>query len=133
VVVSTPIYTNLVTNERMNQSINELLCQSSSKPLWSLGTLLFVAYVKGEEGRTLGGSTIRLLADGCLIYRDTVNSDDGRKLQIDMGRLEEWVVENGMEVNPGKSKAVSFTRARLEDLLSYSLLDQVIPEASGCK
>jgi hypothetical protein len=42
-------------------------------------------------------------------------------------------VENGMEINPGKSKAVSFTIARLDVPLTYSLLDQVIPEASGCK
>jgi hypothetical protein len=31
------------------------------------------------------------------------------------------------------SKAVSFTRAWVKDPLNYSLLDQVIPEASGCK
>ena len=62
-----------------------------------------------------------------------MNNNDVEKLQIELGRLGEWVVENGMKINPGKSKAVSFTRARLEDLLSYSLLDQVIPEASGCK
>jgi len=42
-------------------------------------------------------------------------------------------VENGMKINPGKSKAVSFTKARVKDPLSYSLLDQVIPEASSCK
>ena len=75
--------------ESINQSISELLYQSFSKPLWSLGPLLFVAYVKGI-GKNIGstvkgigknivstekgigkniGSTIRLFADGCLIYR----------------------------------------------------------------
>jgi len=38
-----------------------------------------------------------------------------------------------MKKNPGKSKVVSFTRARVKDLLNYSLMDQVIPEASSCK
>jgi hypothetical protein len=38
-----------------------------------------------------------------------------------------------MEINPDKSKAVSFTRARVEDPLNCYLLDRVIPEASGCK
>jgi hypothetical protein len=42
-------------------------------------------------------------------------------------------VENGMKINPGKSKAVSFTRTRVKNPLSYSLLDQVIPDASSCK
>jgi hypothetical protein len=31
------------------------------------------------------GSTVGLLADGCLMYRDTVNSEDVGKLQIDWG------------------------------------------------
>ena len=38
-----------------------------------------------------------------------------------------------MKINPDKSKAISFTRARVKDPLNYSLLDQVIPEASSCK
>ena len=38
-----------------------------------------------------------------------------------------------MKINPNKSKAVSFTRARVKDLLNYSLEDQKIPEASCCK
>jgi hypothetical protein len=42
-------------------------------------------------------------------------------------------VENGMKINPGKSKAASFTRARVKNPLNYSLLDQVIPDASSCK
>jgi len=41
-------------------------------------------------------------------------------LQIDMDRLGEWAVENAMKINPGKSKVVSFTRARVKDSLNYS-------------
>jgi len=43
------------------------------------------------------------------------------------------VVENGMETNPSKSKALSFTRTWLKDPLNYSLLDRVILEVSSCK
>jgi hypothetical protein len=42
-------------------------------------------------------------------------------------------VENGMKINPGKSKAVGFTKARVKDPLNHSLLDRVIPQASSCK
>jgi len=84
---------------------------------------LFVAYVKGICENS--GSTVRLFAGGCLIYRDTVSSDDVGKLQIDLSRLGECAVESGMEINPGRSKAVSFTRARVEDALNYSVLGQV--------
>jgi len=37
-----------------------------------------------------------------------------------------------MKINRNKSKALSFTRARVEPL-NYSLGDQKIPEASCCK
>jgi hypothetical protein len=43
------------------------------------------------------------------------------------------VVENEMKINAGKSKAVSFTRARVKDQLIYSLRDELIPEVSSCK
>jgi hypothetical protein len=55
------------------------------------------------------------------------------KLQIDLNRLGEWAVENAMVINPAKSKAVCFTRARVMETLSYSLRDIVIPEVSSCK
>jgi len=38
-----------------------------------------------------------------------------------------------MKINPSKSKAVRFTRARVKDPLSYSLMDTLIEEASNCK
>jgi len=38
-----------------------------------------------------------------------------------------------MKINLNKSKALSFTRAQVKDLLNYSLGDQKIPEASCCK
>jgi hypothetical protein len=40
-------------------------------------------------------------------------------------------MENGMKINPGKSKAL--TRARMKDPLNYSVLDQVILEVSSFK
>jgi len=36
----------------------------------------------------------------------------------------EWAIENGMEINPGKSKAIRFTSARVKMPLGYSLGDQ---------
>jgi hypothetical protein len=38
-----------------------------------------------------------------------------------------------MKINPSKSKAVRFTRARVKDQLDYSLANTSIPEASCCK
>jgi len=62
-----------------------------------------------------------------------VNNNDVENFQIDLGTLGEWAVENGMKMNPGKSKAGTFTRVRVRDPLNYSVLDEVIPEGSSCK
>jgi hypothetical protein len=42
-------------------------------------------------------------------------------LQIDLNRLGEWAVENEMIINPAKSTAVCFPRARVTEPLDYSL------------
>ena len=59
-------------------------------------------------------SNTRLFADDCVIYRKITGSSDIDKLQTDLNRLGEWAVENEMKINPGKSKAVSFTKARVK-------------------
>jgi len=38
-----------------------------------------------------------------------MDSSDIDKLPTDLNRLVEWTVENEIKINPGKSKAVSFT------------------------
>jgi len=55
------------------------------------------------------------------------------KLQKDLDTLGEWVVENPMKINPGKSKAIRFTRAWVKNPLGYSLGDPKILEASNCR
>ena len=67
------------------------------------------------------------------INENIVNNEDMEKLQKDLDRLWEWAVENVMEINRSKSKAVRFTRARVNDPLNYSLIDALIPEAIRCK
>jgi hypothetical protein len=63
----------------------------------------------------------------------TSKNDTEKKLQKDLDTLLEWAVENWMKINPGKSKAIRFTRARVKNSLGYTLGDQKIPEASNCK
>lgn len=41
-------------------------------------------------------------------------------LEIDQSLLGDWAVENEMKVNPGKSKAVCCTIARVQDPLNQS-------------
>ena len=78
-------------------------------------------------------STIRLFADDCVIYRKIINNADMEKLQKDLDRLGKWEVEIAMKINPSKSKAIRFTRARVKEPLNYSLMGTLILEASSCK
>jgi hypothetical protein len=68
-----------------------------------------------------------------IIYRKIMNDSDTEKLQIDLDRLGGWAEENAMKIHPGKSKAVSFTRAGVKKPLKYCLGDHRVPEASSCK
>jgi hypothetical protein len=55
-----------------------------------------------------------------------MNDSDIDTLQIDVDKLGEWAGENLIKINPGKSKAVSFTRAQVKDPLNYVFGDQRI-------
>ena len=96
-----------------------------------MGPLLFLVYVN-YIWRNID-SSIRLFADDCIMYRKTTNKNNIEKLQKDLNTLGEWAVENGIKINPGKSKAIRFTRARVKNPLGYSLGDEKIPEVSSCK
>jgi hypothetical protein len=91
---------------------------------------LFLAYVNDNWRNT--ESKVRLFADDCIIHRKILNINV-EKLQADLDRLGDWAVENEMKLNPNKSKALSFTKARVKDPLNYSIRDQNIPEAGCCK
>jgi CMP-2-keto-3-deoxyoctulosonic acid synthetase len=68
-----------------------------------------------------------------VIYRKISTNKDMMTLQRDVDRLGEWAIHNAMKINPSKSKALFFTRARVKDPLKYSLLGTLVPEASSCK
>ena len=76
---------------------------------------------------------LMMFAEDCVIYRKIMDSGNIHKLQADLNRLEEWTVENEMEINPGKSKEVSFTKARAKERIRYCFVDQLMAEKSSFK
>jgi hypothetical protein len=96
-----------------------------------LGPLLFLVYINDIGGNI--DACIRLFADDYIIYGKITNKNDTENLQKDLDTLEEWAIEKGRKLNPGKSKAIRFMRARVKSSLRYSLGNQKIPEASSCK
>jgi len=97
----------------------------------ALGPLLFLVYIN-DIWRNVD-SSIRLFADDSTIYRKITNKNDIEKLQKDLDTLGEWAVENGIRINPVKSKEIRFTRAQAKNPLGYSLSAQKILEANSCK
>ena len=95
------------------------------------GPLLFLAYVNDIWRNT--ESNTRLIAHDCIIYRKIKDSSDIVKLQTGLSRLGELAVENEMKINPGKIKAVSFTKARVKERIRYYFGDQLIPETCSFK
>jgi len=58
-----------------------------------------------------------------------MDNSDINRLQTDLNRLGEWAVENEMRINPGKSKAVSFTKARAKERIRYCFVNQSINQS----
>jgi hypothetical protein len=117
---------------RIDGQLSEEVTVTSAVPQGSvLGPLLFLACVN-DIWRNFE-SNIRLFADDCIIYRKINDSSDIDKLQKDLSKLGEWALENEMKINPGKSKAVSFTKARVKERIMYYIGDRLIPEANSFK
>jgi len=83
-----------------------------------LGPLLFLAYVN-DIWRNIE-LKIRVFADDCIIYRKIFNISNVEKLQTVLDRLGDYTEGNEMKINPNKTKALSFTRARVKNPLNYS-------------
>jgi hypothetical protein len=61
-----------------------------------------------------------LFANDSIIYRKITDSSDIGKLQTDGSKqIMDWAVENERKINPDKSKAVSFTKARTNERIRY--------------
>jgi hypothetical protein len=117
---------------RIGGELSDEIRVTSGVPQGSvLGPLLFLAYINDISKNIK--SHIKLFADDCVIYRKILAAEDIIILQSDVDSLGEWAVENEMKINPNKSKAVCFTRARKKDPLKYFLLGTLVPEASSYK
>ena len=110
---------------RVGRHYSEELRVTSGVPQGSvLGPLLFL----GTSNKKLDS-----LQTIVINYKKILNIKDIEKLHTDLDRLEDWAKGNEMKIIPNKSKAPSFTTARVKDQLNYSLWDQKIFEASCCK
>ena len=104
------------------QLSKEVKANSAVPQVSIMGPLLFLVYVN-DTWRNFD-SSIRLSPDDCIIYMEITNKNSIENLQKDLDTLVEWAVENGMKINPGKCKAVKFTRTRVKNPPGHSLGDK---------
>jgi hypothetical protein len=119
-------------NVRVGRKLSKEVKVTSFVPQGSIfGPLLFLVYVN-DIWRNIA-SSITLFADSCVLYREITNINDIENLQKFLNTLGEWVVEDVIKMNPGKSKVIRFTTAWFKNPLGYSLFDKIFPEANSYK
>ena len=70
-----------------------------------LGPLLFLLYTNDISKIPLSsGSKLYLFADDMLLYKPVASADDFTKLQDDINAINQWIVNNHLQLNPAKTK-----------------------------
>ena len=67
-----------------------------------MGPLLFLIYINYLRSIVSPGTTARLFADGCLMYRDITCEEDQLTLQKDLAAFQDWAEIWGIRFNPKK-------------------------------
>jgi hypothetical protein len=108
---------------KLDEHLSEEVRITSEVPQRSvLRPLLFLAYVYDIWMNT--ESNIWLCADDCTKCTKIMDSIVIDNLLTDLIIFGKLVVENEMKVNPGKSKVVSFTKARVKERIRYYIGNQ---------
>lgn len=99
-----------------------------------LGPLLFLLFINDIGINLNAGTSIRLFADDCLIYRPIRSPQDQVLLQQDLSSLQAWSTTWGMRFNPSKCNILR-TRAGLRGTLNYfyTLHSQILAEVDTVK
>ena len=102
-----------------------------------LGPLLFLVYINDIVDAVSPGTTIRLFADDCLVYRPLRKNnedEDQRVLQRDLDALEAWADKWGMRFNPSKCQIMQVKRGNSPPKLHlYELMDTVLQNVTKAK
>ena len=69
------------------------------------GPLLFLLYVDNIHN-VISNSTIQLLADDIMLYKDIITSSDQRSLQDDLHNVYEWSRKWQLKLNPSKCESI---------------------------
>ena len=91
-----------------------------------LGPLLFLLYVNDIGDKVLPGSSIKLFADDCLLYRPIFQMGDQKQLQQDLDALINWSKKWLMKFNADKCYFLKITRQRAPAKTAYSIDGKIL-------
>ena len=97
-----------------------------------MGPLLFLIYINDLPSNVSPGTTVRLFADDCLVYRDITSEEDQLTLQKDLAALQDWAEKWGMRFNPKKCNILRISRRRPRDRF-YTMCGEILQEVQEAK
>lgn len=83
----------------------------------NLGPLLFIMFVNDMLTNVRHSECLQY-ADDVKVYRKIEGISDSLKLQLDIDYIKEWCVNNGLQLNAGKTKMITLTRKK--DVLRHT-------------
>lgn len=96
---------------RFKGELSSTISVTSGVPQGShLGPLLFVLYLN-DLPSIVDSSNILMFADDVKLYMPIRDISDSKSLQNDLDNLTNWCLANGMSLNQGKCKKLSFCRS----------------------
>ena len=99
-----------------------------------LGPLLFLIYI--DEVPALHfttDSSINLYADDMLLYKAISNESDYQSLQQDIDKLQVWVDNARLSLNPGKCKCMVISRKRAISSVTLTLGESTLEQVNTFK
>ena len=87
---------------------------------------MFLVFINDMPSVVSPGTSVRLFADDCLVYRVVRGIKDQIELQRDLDALVEWALKWGMEYNPKKCQILTISNRQSPFVYMYELVGSAL-------